>query len=303
MLLQNYVEMKWHGASKKHYIGMGYEFTKIGDTFKVHIIDVSKGSNYEILVECDYCGGITKKTICNYFKELKLSLRKDACSKCCNTKNLEINMLKYGVRSTQQIKEVRAKSINTMIERYGSKNPMRNDEVKEKLKNTFLKKYGVEHIFQKEEFKNKAKQTMLDRYGCEWYTQTEEYKEKSKQTCLEKYNVEYFLQTDEIQKMRTGENNPNWKGGFEYQHDKRNTPEYRVWRKSVFERDDYTCQKCGKRGHRLNAHHIHNYATNEELRFDESNGISLCEECHKDFHHINGYLNTNEKQLYEFIED
>lgn len=303
MLIQNFIKMRWNTANKKKYSGLGYEFTRYGDEFEVHIIDMPKGSNFEVLVECDYCGGITNKQIYHYFKEKEMLISKDACRNCANTKNKEINLIKYGVASTQQLKHVKEKTKQTMIERYGYDNPMKNEDIKNKLQQSIYNKYGVKHIFEIDEFKEKAMSTMMERYGSEWYTQTEECKERYKQTCLEKYGVEYFLQCEEIQKMRTGENNPNWKGGYEHHHDKRNTPEYRVWRKSIFERDDYTCQKCGKRGHRLNAHHIHNYATNEKLRFDESNGITLCEECHKEFHHVNGYLNTDEKQLYNFIKD
>ena len=36
----------------------------------------------------------------------------------------------------------------------------------------------------------------------------------------------------------------------------RNAPEYKLWRLSVLERDDFTCQECKERGGRLNAHHI-----------------------------------------------
>ena len=60
--------------------------------------------------------------------------------------------------------------------------------------------------------------------------------------------------------------------------------EYKNWRKSVFARDDYTCQICGKRGVRLNAHHIKSYAYFPNLRFSVDNGITLCEECHKSVH-------------------
>lgn len=301
MLIQNYVSIKWSGRNRKLYEGLGYKFTKIGDEFKVHIVDMPKGSNHCIRVACDYCGTITSKQIYHYFKEREIIIKKDACRKCCNVKNKEINLLKYGVASTQQLEHVKEKTKKTMIERYGHENPMKNDDIKDKLKKSIKDKYGVYHIFKIDEFKEKAKSTMRDRYGVDWYTRTAEYKERSVATCLERYGVEHFLQSDKIQEMRTGENNPNWKGGFKHHRNKRDTPEYRAWRKYIFEKCDYTCQKCGIRGHLLNAHHIHNYATNKELRFDINNGIALCENCHKEFHHINGYLDTDDKQLEKFL--
>lgn len=63
----------------------------------------------------------------------------------------------------------------------------------------------------------------------------------------------------------------------------RNTKEYAEWRKAVFERDNYTCQMCGKRGE-LQAHHIKPYSKHPEARFDIDNGITLCVECHAKVH-------------------
>ena len=68
----------------------------------------------------------------------------------------------------------------------------------------------------------------------------------------------------------------------------RKTSEYRAWRKAVFERDNYTCQICGKRGGRLNAHHIERYRNCIDRRTDVSNGITLCDKCHKKIHHLEG---------------
>lgn len=68
--------------------------------------------------------------------------------------------------------------------------------------------------------------------------------------------------------------------------EQRNSPEYREWRDSVFQRDDYTCQKCGLRGGELNAHHIKPFAKYKDLRLDVSNGITLCIDCHKGEHQM-----------------
>lgn len=56
---------------------------------------------------------------------------------------------------------------------------------------------------------------------------------------------------------------------------------YRLWRESVFKRDDYTCQICFVRGVKLQADHIKQFAKFPELRLELSNGRTLCVECHK----------------------
>lgn len=66
--------------------------------------------------------------------------------------------------------------------------------------------------------------------------------------------------------------------------EERRTPEYYKWRKSVFERDNYTCQVCGQVGGSLNAHHIELFSKNIEKRIDINNGITLCINCHKKIH-------------------
>ena len=66
----------------------------------------------------------------------------------------------------------------------------------------------------------------------------------------------------------------------------RHSTSYAGWRKSVFERDGYTCQICGQYGGKLNAHHKERFADCPEKRLDVDNGITLCEDCHKKVHHF-----------------
>lgn len=60
--------------------------------------------------------------------------------------------------------------------------------------------------------------------------------------------------------------------------------EYKKWHAEVLKKDNYTCQKCGKRGGRLQSHHIKEWAKFPELRFDVNNGIAVCEDCHIAIH-------------------
>lgn len=74
------------------------------------------------------------------------------------------------------------------------------------------------------------------------------------------------------------------KFSWETTSNKRTHPKYASWRKSVFERDSYTCQKCGQVGSVLNAHHIKSYSKYPKLRYVVDNGVTLCEGCHRKEH-------------------
>jgi len=97
------------------------------------------------------------------------------------------------------------------------------------------------------------------------------------------------------------EKNPMWRGGkTELGVLIRTSDKYKEWRKKVFERDNYTCQSCGrisKIGDKviLECHHKiplsvlleenniknMNDAIDSKCIFDVENGLTLCKECHK----------------------
>lgn len=103
-------------------------------------------------------------------------------------------------------------------------------------------------------------------------------------------NPENWKHSEETKKIlsekssqKKGENASNWKGGVTpINFLIRSSREYKLWRKSVFERDNYTCIWCGdNKGGNLNADHIKPFAHFPELRFAIDNGRTLCVPCHK----------------------
>jgi len=79
----------------------------------------------------------------------------------------------------------------------------------------------------------------------------------------------------------------SWRGGITPLITRlRMSKEYKIWRTSVFERDNYTCIWCGARSGNgksviLNADHIKPFCDYPELRFVIDNGRTLCIDCHR----------------------
>ena len=84
--------------------------------------------------------------------------------------------------------------------------------------------------------------------------------------------------------------------------DRFQNPKHIKWAKDVKDRDNYMCQICGKTDIYLNSHHLDSYDTFIEKRFDESNGICLCQKCHDRFHSIYGHGKNTRYQFKEFSE-
>ena len=85
--------------------------------------------------------------------------------------------------------------------------------------------------------------------------------------------------------VRKGKDNNMWKGGITPINQAiRTSTKYKKWRESIFERDNYTCQICNKRGVSLRAHHIKLFCDFENWRMVPFNGITICKKC--DLKHV-----------------
>ena len=91
------------------------------------------------------------------------------------------------------------------------------------------------------------------------------------------------------------ENSGHWKGGkTKLSLSIRSLFQYNLWRKKVFERDNYTCQNCEKTKCYLEAHHKKEFclilgkykvktiedAIKCKQLWDINNGLTLCKNCH-----------------------
>jgi len=80
--------------------------------------------------------------------------------------------------------------------------------------------------------------------------------------------------------------------------------ETHVWRLAVYTRDNFACQKCRhSKGRPLNAHHMNSWSDFPEDRFDVNNGITLCVDCHKEFHKKYGRGRNTIHQFIEFYKE
>ena len=99
-----------------------------------------------------------------------------------------------------------------------------------------------------------------------------------------------------------GESSPNWKGGLTRKNAAlRNTFELKLWRNAIYKRDNFSCVFCGYKSKGLrpsdiNADHIKSFAHFPELRFELSNGRTLCVSCHRK---TDTYAGKSNKSLFK----
>lgn len=88
----------------------------------------------------------------------------------------------------------------------------------------------------------------------------------------------------EMSKARVGELNQVWNPNLTDEERAGNRGgKITTWAKAVKTRDDFICQVCGSM-EKLVAHHLNGYKNNPDARYDVENGVTMCRDCHADFH-------------------
>lgn len=144
----------------------------------------------------------------------------------------------------------------------------------------------------------KSVQDMADEAGCGYYTIRKYLKRYNLQFNHRKNNKNvwnkgvrgYKLNSvfseegkQKIREARSGEKSNFWKGGVTSDRGKIAAWCTRV-AKSVHAKNNYTCQRCGKVGGKLHAHHILPVVDYPEMAYDIENLTTLCENCHREIH-------------------
>lgn len=109
----------------------------------------------------------------------------------------------------------------------------------------------------------------------------------------------------EYAKNAVGEKSPNWNPNLTDEERRMNRAykEYNDWRFEVYKRDSFRCFVCEKGEGNLNAHHIFSHNKYKNLRLCVPNGITLCEDCHTDFHKLYKKGNNDILQFTNFLKE
>lgn len=103
----------------------------------------------------------------------------------------------------------------------------------------------------------------------------------------------------ELHPLQKGVNHPSYLGDS-IDRTKRGILEMLEWRKAVYKRDNYICQKCFTKLGPFDAHHLNSWNMFPSERFILDNGVTLCKTCHVNFHKQYGYGNNTIQQYIEY---
>lgn len=96
------------------------------------------------------------------------------------------------------------------------------------------------------------------------------------------------------QKRLYGEEHPRYNPNARHRQP---AGKHRRWAEAVVNRDGARCQECGVQNVQLHAHHIKPYRNFPDLRWDVSNGVTLCHRCHWRKHSASNANGMNSGEL------
>ena len=230
MIITKEIKVKIRKDNIFHFINLGYNNIQLKDIITISVLHLQYNSNKKIEVKCDLCGD---KYILNYHK-YNINIQKFnfySCKKCSNTKrkmtNNELyntdypitlskfkekrennNMIKYGVKNTLEIPEIRKNIIETNLKKYGCVNPQQNKIIKAKTELTNIERYGFNTPLKNDNIKKKRNETNIKKYGFIASSKNENVKKIAIENSVKKYGVEFVQQTDIIRnKIKKGKIN------------------------------------------------------------------------------------------------
>lgn len=293
ILARDFVEISWSKKTAQRYINLGYEYRDGQKKFMCKVDDIPKYSRVKIEVVCPLC-----------HKERRVrrsSISRSGHSYCAGCAQVyDLSGLRFGRLVAIKLDKGRNAS------------------------SPFTSKYwlckcdcGATHSV------NAWNLNCGDVTSCGCYARdvsrsmcgenSPHWKEKPIlicENCGEEYSVVNFRKDVSKfcshkcrQEYNSGSNHYNWNSNIsdEERYAGRHV-KHKGWRKLVYEKDWYRCVCCGdKSGGNLVAHHLFDYSTYPEKRFDVENGVTLCRKCHKDFHigFMGGYRASCTKEDFE----
>jgi hypothetical protein len=121
MVITREIKIKINESNYSYYENLGYDIS-IGETIKIPIELMSRGSHYKIKCKCDGCG-VEKDVIFKNYIKYNNKWGEYFCRKCSEKKRKE-----------------------TLRKNYGVDYPIQNELIYFKIKNTLINKYGVDNI-------------------------------------------------------------------------------------------------------------------------------------------------------------
>ena len=130
------------------------------------------------------------------------SSRCGSLNKDTQEKHRQTNIDRYGVESTNSLRNVIEKKQKSIAEKFGNGDlGFGYREIHKKGEITCQKKYGVRNIFELDETKEKRRQKCIETFGTEYTLQNKANQQKCREAKIRKYNGDPMHCQDVVDKM------------------------------------------------------------------------------------------------------